>query len=170
MQANRQLMLLDPNLIVHLLHSNISNNFFTFATYVFQQTKGTAMGATFSPTIANIFMSVFIRMFLQTQKTKPLVLKRYIDDIFIVWTKSSEELAKFLADLNKFHPSIHFTHQHSSTSIDFLDITIFKGTGFDYTNLLDIKSRITSTNIFTTLLNTHVRSLKASSVESALDT
>ena len=80
MQANRQLMLFDPNLIIQLLHTNITNNFFTFASYVFQQTEGTAMGAAFSPTIANIFMSVFICKFLQTQKTKPLVLKRYIDD------------------------------------------------------------------------------------------
>ena len=150
MQANRQLMLFDPNLIVHLLHNNISNNFFTlnFATYTFQQIEGTAMGAAFSPTIANIFMSVFIRKFLQTQRIKPLVLKRYIDDIFIIWTKSSEELAKFLADLNKFHPSIHFTYQHSSTSINFLDITIFKGTAFDYTNLLDIKTYQKANNLY----------------------
>ena len=32
MQANRQLMLFDPNFVIHLLHTNITNNFFTFAT------------------------------------------------------------------------------------------------------------------------------------------
>ena len=69
MQANRQLMLFDPNLIIHQLHTNITNSF-TFASYVFQQTEGTAMGAAFSPTIANIFMPKF----LQTQKTKPQVV------------------------------------------------------------------------------------------------
>ena len=148
MQANRHLMLFDPNLIIHLLHTNITNNFFTFATYIFQQTTGTAMGAAFSPTIANIFMSVFIRKFLNTQKIKPLLIKRYIDDILFIWTNSLEELIEFLSDLNKFHPSIHFTHQYSSTSIDFLEITIFKGTGFDYTNLLDIKTYKKSHNLY----------------------
>ena len=148
MQANRHLMLFDPNLIIHLLHTNITNNFFTFATYIFQQTTGTAMGAAFSPTIANIFMSVFIRKFLNTQKIKPLILKRYIDDIFFIWANNLEELVEFLSDLNKFHPSIHFTHQHSSTSIDFLEITIFKGTGFDYTNLLDIKTYQKARNLY----------------------
>ena len=109
------------------------------------QTKGTAMGAAFSPTIANIFMSVFFRKFLQTQKSKPLVLKRYIDDIFIIWTESLE---KFLSELNKVHPSVHFTQQHCSTSIDFLDITIFKGTGFEYINLLDIKTYQKQNNLY----------------------
>ena len=33
-----------------------TNNFFTSATYIFQQTLGTAMGAAFSPTIANYLL------------------------------------------------------------------------------------------------------------------
>ena len=148
MQANRHLMLFDPNLIIKLLHNNITNNFFTFATYVFQQTTGTAMGAAFSPTIANIFMSVFLRKFLSTQEAKPLLLKRYIDDIFLIWTESEEKLDQFLTDLNSFHLSIYFTHQQSSNSVDFLDVTIFKSAGFDYTNLLDVKTYQKSKNLY----------------------
>ena len=98
------------------------------------------MGAVFLPTIANIFMSTILRDFLHTQKTVPLLVTRYIDDIFIIWTESTQELTSFLADLNSFHPNLHFTHQNSTSSIDFLDLTIYKGTAFHFTNILDTKT------------------------------
>ena len=79
------LLTFDPNLIMRLLHTNINYNYFTFDNLTFQQIKGTAMGAVFSPTIANIFMSTILRDFLSTQSTTPLLITRYIDDIFIIW-------------------------------------------------------------------------------------
>ena len=90
LHSRRHLLLLDPNLIIQLLHINVNYNYFEFATLIFQQITGTAMGAAFSPTIANIFMSVVLRRFLRTQLHHPLLLKRYIDDILIIWTKSQE--------------------------------------------------------------------------------
>lgn len=57
---------------------NINHNYFEFATLAFQQIHGTAMGAA---TINNIFMSVTLHRFLRTHQHKPLLLKRYIDDI-----------------------------------------------------------------------------------------
>ena len=140
LHTHRHLVPCDPNLIIHLLHMNINNNFFTFGDIIFQQIKGTAMGAPFSPTIANIFMSIILKEFLETQPIQPLLVKRYIDDIFIIWTKSTAELTRFLDDLNKFHPNLHFTHEHSSNTIDFLDLTIYKGPFFDFTNILDTKT------------------------------
>ena len=85
-------------------------------------------------------MSSIITSFLHTQKIKPLTLTRYIDDIFIIWTDTAETLASFLQDLNTFHPNLHFTHEHSTTSVNFLDLTIFKGQNFPYTNTLDLKT------------------------------
>ena len=148
MQENRQLMLFDPNLIIKLLHSNVTNNYFSFATYTFQQTTGTAMGAAFSPTIANIFMSIFIHKFLNTQKHQPQLIKRYIDDIFLIWTHGHEELKHFLTDLNQFHPSIRFTYHISDKSVDFLDLTIFKGIEFEYSNILDLKTYQKPLNLY----------------------
>ena len=92
------------------------------------------MGAAFSPTIANIFLSTIMRVFVRTQAIKPLLLTRYIDDIFLNWTKTKRELYTFL---NSFHPNIRFTHEHS---INFLDLTVFKGPQFAFTNLLDTKT------------------------------
>ena len=126
MNQHRYLLPFDPNLIIRLLHANVNHNYFEFASLIFQQIKGTAMGAVFSPTAANIFMSVTIRRFLRTQKKKPLLLVRYIDDIFMIWTHTEEELKKFLTDMNSHNPALLYTYHYSPTTVDFLDLTIYK--------------------------------------------
>ena len=130
----------DPNLIIKLLHININYNYFEFASLIYQQIKGTAMGAAFSPTIANIFLSVTIQKFLQTQEKKPTLLKRYIDDIIVIWPHPEEDIKKFLSDLNDFYQSLRYTWTISDTSVDYLDVTIFKGFSFQMTNLMDTKT------------------------------
>ena len=50
----------------YYIHININQYYFEFAENIFQQTQGTAMEAAFSPTIANIFMSIFFRNFHTT--------------------------------------------------------------------------------------------------------
>lgn len=139
MYKRRHLVLMDPNLIIQLLQVNVNYNYFSFAGLCFQQTHGTAMGAAFSPTIANIFLSVTLSRFLQTQETKPVLLTRYIDDIFVIWPKK-ETINNFLSELSKFHPNLIFTHACSESTIDFLDLTIYKGPHFPATQILDIKT------------------------------
>ena len=148
MHNHSHLFAFDPNLIIRLLYININYNYFSFTHHTFQQIKGTAMGAAFSPTIANIFMSTVIRAFLLTQNIKPLSLARYIDDIFLIWTGTTQELTTFLADLNSFHPDLRFTHEYSSSAINFLDLTIFKGPQFPYTNILDTKTYQKPLNLY----------------------
>ena len=98
------------------------------------------MGAAFSPTIANIYMSVIIR-FLRTQTQQSLLLSRYIDDIFLVWTSTEEDLIQFLTDINTFNPALRYTHHYLPTSVYFLlDFTIYKGPLFPFTNTLDTKT------------------------------
>ena len=130
MHEKRYLILTDLNLIIQLLHINVNFNYFQFAEFFFQQNQGTAMGA---PTIANIFLSVTLREFLQTQPHKP---KRYIDDIFIIWPHEHT----LLTALNSFHPNLRFTHTSSKLSVDFLDLTIYKGPEFGNTHRLDLKT------------------------------
>ena len=50
--------------------------------------------------------------------------KRFIDDIFFIWTESEESLEKFLEDINKFHPNLKFTYEKSKEKINFLDVVI----------------------------------------------
>ena len=148
LHTHRDLLTFDPNLIIQLLQVNTNNNYFTFNNFTFQQINGTAMGATFSPRIANIFMSTILRDFLPTQQIQPQLITRYIDNIFMIWTDSTDNLTTFLTDLDSFHPNLHFTHQYSSTDITFLDMTIYKGHLFDYTNTLDTKTYQKRMNLY----------------------
>ena len=62
--------------------------------------------------------------FLKIQAIKPWLWKRFIDDIFFIWTDSEENLNKFLKDLNEFHPNLKFTYEKSKEKINFLDLVI----------------------------------------------
>lgn len=139
MYTHSDLILFDPNLVIKLLHININYNYFEFIKIYFQQIQGTAMGAAFSPSLANIFMSVILRRFLNTQKHQPILLRRYIDDIFMIWS-NEHNLTEFMNNLNTFHPNLKFTNHQSNTSTDFLDLTIYKGYRFSNNNILDIKT------------------------------
>ena len=165
LHQHRHLLLFDPNLIIQLLQINVNNNYFQFAAFIFQQITGTAMGAAFSPTIANIFMSVIMRRFLRTQKHRPLLLKRYIDDIIIIWTKSQQQLEQFLESLNNFHPSLHYTYTHSMENIDYLDLTIYKGPHFQNTQKLDTKTFQKPQNLYQYL---HFESCHQKSIHKAI--
>lgn len=48
---------------------------------------------------------------------------RYIDDILMIWTESSEKLKIFIHYLNNIHPTI-FTSTDSSTNVPFLDVNV----------------------------------------------
>ena len=52
--------------------------------------------------------------------------KRFIDDVFFIWTDSEENLEKFLKELNGFQPSIKFTFKKSKMKmkVNFLDVVI----------------------------------------------
>ena len=104
----------------------LKHNYFEFDKKHYLQIHGTAMGTPFAPNFANIFMHNCESRILTTapeQKT-PLVWKRFIDDIFLVWTHGEEALLKFLDHCNQCFPTIKFTAEHSLQQIDFLDTTI----------------------------------------------
>ena len=42
------------------------------------------------------------------------IWKRFLDDCFGIWADSIEKLYQFLDDINKIHPTIKFTLEHSS--------------------------------------------------------
>ena len=91
----------------------LPNNYFEFNGETKQQISGTAIGTKFAPPYACTFMGQVESEFLETQTHQPLVCFRYIDDIFFIWAHGQDKLEQFLDDLNKFHPSIKFTHESS---------------------------------------------------------
>lgn len=147
MCQHQQLLLFSPNLLIHLLEFNMLNNIFEFGEFTFLQNTGIAMGAAFAPTIANIFISVLLNNLLNHLDTKPLLVARYIDDIFCIWPKR-HTISTFVSKINQIHPNIKLTAEISNTNVNFLDITIFKGQLFREKRLLDIRTYQKPRNLF----------------------
>ena len=55
-----------------------------------------------------------------------LMLDRFIDDIFMIWPHSEDELDKFIIHMNNQNKSIQFTHEKRLTEITFLDVIVSK--------------------------------------------
>ena len=104
------------------------------------------MGNKMGPLYANLFMGT-LEPKLQAQAPNHISMwKRYIDDIFIIWTGSNEELGEFRVKINCIHPTIKFTHESADNELTFLDMTVYKGPNFQEMGLLDIKTHIKKTN------------------------
>ena len=76
----------------------LQENSFEFNEKNYLQTHGTAMGTKMAVAFANIFMGTVESQILRRSVLKPLVWKRYINDIFSIWNKKK---AKSRNSLNK---------------------------------------------------------------------
>ena len=114
--------------IIHqFLEYILKENYFTFQDQLYLQKHGTAMGTKMAPSFANIFMGALEQALLSSSPNHliPLLWKRFIDDIFLIWTHGEESFLSFIQYLNSFHPTIKFKVTHSTRSVDFLDTTIY---------------------------------------------
>ena len=110
--------------IIDLLRLVLTNMNFEFNGEHYLQIGGTAMGTALAPNYANLFMDRFETKALAGYPIKPLVWKRFIDDVFCIWTHGVEAFKEFTKYLNSIHPSIKFTYEFSEEKIDFLDTTV----------------------------------------------
>ena len=127
-----------------LLELVLTTNNFRFDNKEYLQIGGTAMGTKLAPSFANLFMGHFEDKFVYTYHLQPFIWKRFIDDIFFVWTYGQDELDKFVTYLNNCHETIKFTLEVSYLTIDFLDITI-----------LNNKDSTVSTNLYCKPTDSH---------------
>ena len=112
------------NSLVELLTQVLTMNNFDFDEKHYLQVGGTAMGTRVAPCYANTFMGWFEDMFVYSYHTLPELWKRYIDDIFVIWTHSDQELNEFIAYLNHCMPSIKFEAEISQETVNFLDVKV----------------------------------------------
>ena len=141
-------MTLPPNTMADLLRIVLEHNYFQFTDKMYHQIQGTAMGTKMAPSYANIFMAELEETLLKNYPKQPLLWKRYIDDVLCIWPGPQQELTCFIHYLNEAHPTIKFTHESSTHSVDFLDVTIYKGPRYTTSNTLDIKPFFKKTNKF----------------------
>ena len=123
-------------------HVKFPGDFLKKCSELFLQVIGTAIGIRPATSYANIFMAKMDKIAenLAAQFSEGIhpirIWKRFLDDIFIIWTGSIEKLHSFLKELNTIHPSIKFTMSHTKPednqecdcppqpSIPFLDTSI----------------------------------------------
>ena len=74
----------------------------------FVQTHGIAMGTTMAVAFSVIFMTDLKKRLLAARPLKPLVWKRFINDIFSLWKIPMEEVSIVVNFANSFHPTIKF--------------------------------------------------------------
>ena len=110
-----------------MLRLILQENSFQFNGKNFLQTHGTAMGTKTAVSFANIFMAKIETAIIDQHCAKPLVWKRYIDDVFSLWDTNREEINNFIEHANNYHPTIKFTADISDKEIIFLDTCPYKG-------------------------------------------
>ena len=92
--------------IIKMLEIVLKHNIFEFNKELFIQLIGTAMGSRPAPSYANIFMAkkidpVISEIAAKHESDNPLAFfKRFLDDIFLVYTGNLKSLHKFLTELN----------------------------------------------------------------------
>ena len=84
------------------------------------------MGSPFPPNYANPYVGQFEEALLFKTETHPLLSKillwkRYIDDVFVLWEGSQQELNEFQTLLNESSEYLTFTMQTDEIEISYLD-------------------------------------------------
>ena len=65
------------------------------------------MGTRMAPSYANLFLAKFETDALSSAPFQPFIWWRYIEDIFVIWTRSVQDLNTFTSFLNDIHPTIN---------------------------------------------------------------
>ena len=142
-----------PRLVLYLdlLKFVLKNNIFQFSGKIYHQVCGIAMGTTMAPALASIVVARYEEEYLDSLQQKPLVWRRYIDDVLTVWPYSRQEFSVFFEGLNRMHPNLRFTMEISYISVQFLDLIISKDLRFLRTGLLSTCVYFKHTNTFSYL-------------------
>ena len=129
--------------LITLLEKVLMCNNFDFNGRHFLQVGGTAMGTKVAPAYANTFMGWFEENHVYTYHQQPLLWKRFIDDIFVIWQYGHSELDNFISHLNSRMPSIKFEAERSLQQVSFLDV------------LVKLKGRNIETTLYTKPTDSH---------------
>ncbi|CAF4172536.1 unnamed protein product [Rotaria sordida] len=106
----------------------LQENVFAYGKKIYKQTTGGAMGSSFTLTLANIFMWEWQKKIVDEQTVTGEFYGRYIDDIFMTWNKSENELKVLLDEANTWHPNIKLDYKIGK-SLPFLDVLLTNNNG-----------------------------------------
>ena len=108
--------------LVRLMEVILKNNLFKFNGEMFRQEIGAAMGSPPIPAYANIFMAETMdnkikelaEKYQENNQSKMLAFKRFLDDYISIFAGSSQKLHELFEELNRFHPTIKLTMNHTT--------------------------------------------------------
>jgi hypothetical protein len=113
----------DKALIVELLRVQLTTNYFVFRDETFLQIKGVPMGKPWAPAVACLYMGKWDSAFLSALGVKPLVFRRYIDDIFLV-LDSMDTANRALRIMSTLDDNIRVGDYSIGRKIHFLDLNV----------------------------------------------
>ena len=118
---------LASKVIAKFLALILTLNSLIFNSKFYLQIKSFVMGTICAHTYPNVFMSDFEERYIYPLiENKSSSYLRFIDDVFMVWTRSENELTTFINEINKKHHSIKFDFKFSKEKIEFLDTFFHK--------------------------------------------
>ena len=130
-----------------LLTFATSNINFLFNNQWYKQVDGVAMGSPLAPTLASIFLSKIEENIDLFSGYKPLVYKRYVDDVFLIF-ENKDHVKPFLNYMNSIHSNIKFTvEEEVQSTLPFLDLLINRKSNCYETGIYRKK---TDTGLYTT--------------------
>ena len=105
-------------------------NLFEFHEATYLQKVGVAMGIHPAPNYADIFMArrvdnkilqiieKFKNAYEANNPIMLLLLKRFLDDLFLILQGTTKQIHQLLEEFNKIHASIQFTMEHTSNDLE----------------------------------------------------
>ena len=116
-------------------------NFMEFNGSFYQQIRGTTMGNNFAVVYACLFLCDLekeVNRIIPSAEIK--FFKSFFDDGFLVWYGSQDRLHTSLECYESIYPhKIHITSCISSTSVNLLDVVLFKGPDFQTSRNISTK-------------------------------
>ena len=110
-------------LIVELLRVQLDCNYFDFNGAHYLQIRGVPMGKPWAPAVACLYMGKWDAQLFSALQDKPLIFRRYIDDLFLVFaTKQSAE--KALAIMRTLNKDVKIGDWSIGKDVHFLDLKI----------------------------------------------
>lgn len=101
-------------------------NFFEYNRQYYRQLKGIAMGTNAAVQLANLYLGTLFDDLAANAHKGIILYKRYIDDIFLIFNGSIEDLEEYIDSLDHLVPGIKLTRTYSQFEVNFLDIFIYK--------------------------------------------
>ena len=126
----------------------LTENSFKFTDKHYLQTHGVVMGSKMVVAFSVIFVAHVEKQLINASPCKPFDWKRFIYDMFSVWTLPETDINNFIDfAANSFHATIKFSLEPLS-KIVFLDTKVFKGPRFIQSKILDVQTHFKPTETF----------------------